>query len=301
MLTAHILFPALDTINAATASPHKSCTELLRRRMGFDGLIITDAMDMHAINQMGTYASVRAALEAGIDLVLLGHLPDQIALGRTLLPIETMASVARIEQARQKLPRDLLPLDVVGCPEHRAIAQAIADASITRVRAAGRLPLRPSAEAEIAVITAQPVDLTPADTSSSATIRLAEAIRARHLRTTDYEINYNAPASEVSTLVSAVAAADTVIVGTICADQDASQAALVRELQRAGKQPIVVALRTPYDLRAFPEIETYLCAYSIRAVTTEAVARVLFGEIEARGVLPCSIPGIAGSAEMLPA
>jgi hypothetical protein len=39
-------------------------------------------------------------------------------------------------------------------------------------------------------------------------------------------------------------------------------------------------------------IETYLCAYGIRSTTTEAVARVLFGEIEARGVLPCAIPGI---------
>jgi beta-N-acetylhexosaminidase len=126
-------------------------------------------------------------------------------------------------------------------------------------------------------------------------------VRARHLHTAGYEINYSAPASEVAALVSAVAAADTVIVGTICADQDASQAALVRELHRAGKQPIVIALRTPYDLRAFPEIETYLCAYSIRAVSTEAVVRVLFGEIEARGVLPCSIPGIAGSAETPPA
>ena len=58
-----------------------------------------------------------------------------------------------------------------------------------------------------------------------------------------------------------------------------------------GKQPVVVSLRTPYDLRAFPQIETYLCAYSYRPVSTEAAARVLFGEIEARGVLPCTIPG----------
>jgi beta-N-acetylhexosaminidase len=55
----------------------------------------------------------------------------------------------------------------------------------------------------------------------------------------------------------------------------------------------VIALRTPYDLIAFPMIETYLCAYGIRAVTTEAVARVLFGEIEARGALPCPIPDIS--------
>ena len=83
------------------------------------------------------------------------------------------------------------------------------------------------------------------------------------------------------------------IIGTVCADQDPAQGALVRELIRQGKQPIVVALRTPYDLRAFTEVETYLCAYSYHPVSVEAVARVLFGEIEARGILPCTIPGSA--------
>jgi beta-N-acetylhexosaminidase len=67
----------------------------------------------------------------------------------------------------------------------------------------------------------------------------------------------------------------------------------VRTLLGNGKAPIVVALRTPYDLRAFPDVGTYLCAYSIRDVATEAVARVLFGEIKAQGVLPCTIPGLA--------
>jgi hypothetical protein len=51
-----------------------------------------------------------------------------------------------------------------------------------------------------------------------------------------------------------------------------------------------IALRTPYDVIGFPMVETYLCAYGIRPVIVEAVARVLFGEIEARGILPCAIP-----------
>ena len=74
------------------------------------------------------------------------------------------------------------------------------------------------------------------------------------------------------------------------------QAALVQALHARGQQVIVVSMRTPYDLSVFPMVETYLCAYGIRDVNTEAVARVLFGEIAATGVLPCAIPGIAATA-----
>ena len=290
ILTGHILFPALDSENVATASS-KILRTLLREQMGFDGLLITDAMDMYAINRMGMRESVRAALRAGIDLVLLAHLPEQLEMTQEMMMEENTASRARIERARAGTPRTLPPLDVIGSAEHRAVAQAVADASITKVRDAGQLPLRPGEDTQIAVITVRPTNITPADTSLGEKILLAEAIRARHRRTTSLEIDYQAAAKQISDTLNAAAEANIVIVGTNFADQDSSQADLVRELHARGKQPIVVALRTPYDLRAFPQIETYLCAYSDRPVTTEAIARVLFGEIEARGILPCTIPG----------
>ncbi len=290
VLTGHLLFRALDSENIATVSP-TILNGLLRQRMGFDGLIITDAMDMHAVNRLGARESVRAALRAGNDLVLMAHLTDQLAMTVEMSGEENAESVARIQRFRRQIPKTLPELDVIGSAEHQAVAQAIADASITVVRDGGRLPLRPSEDTEIAVITVRPVNITPADTSNGERVLLAEAIRQRHQRTTSIEIDYAASESAVTDAIHAAENAEIVIVGTLVADQDASQAALVRDLYRLGKQPIVIALRTPYDLRAFPEIENYLCAYSYRPVSTEAAARVLFGEIEARGILPCTIPG----------
>jgi beta-N-acetylhexosaminidase len=290
VLTGHLLFPALDEEYVATAS-RRILSGLLREEWGYDGLIITDAMDMHAINRMGKRESVRAALHAGIDLVLLAHLSEQIEMNAEMLALENAASQARIMRARRNVPLTLPPLDLIGSAEHQVVAQAIADAAITRVRDAGQLPLRPTPETEIAVITVRPTNITPADTSAGETIDLAAAIEKRHRRVTGLEIDYQAAASAIHPTLEAAERADLVIVGTVCADQDDTQAALVRELYRRGKQPIVISLRTPYDLRAFPEVETYLCAYSYRPVSTEAIARVLFGEIEARGVLPCTIPG----------
>lgn len=288
IMTTHVIFAALDPANPATVSP-AILDGHLRRAMGFGGLIVTDAMDMHPVARLGAEASVRGALDAGADLVLLAHLPDQLALSRNLRDRARPGAVARIDALRAGIPRALPPLDVLGCAEHRDIAQTIADRAITLVRDGGRLPLRPGPDQRIAVITPEPRDLTPADTSSHVRIDLAGAIRRRHPRTDAFTLPGGASGADVSAILAACQGADRVVVGTVAADQDPSQAELVRALHRRGQPPIVVALRTPFDITAFPEVDTYLCAYSIRAVSTEAVARVLFGEIEAAGALPCPI------------
>ncbi len=293
VMTAHLLFPAMDADQPATLS-QRILTDFLRRDMGFNGLIVTDAMDMHAVAQFGPEASVRAALHAGADLILLGHLTGQAAFGERLAPMANPDGVARVLNVRRQLPITQPSLDVVGSTAHLAIAQQIADQSITLVRHGPNFPLRPAPDDEIAVITPRPVDLTPADTSSAVNLTLADRIRARHAHVSAYQLPPQATPAAIREVLTAVEGAQTVIIGTINASGDPSQVALVQALWARGQMPLVVALRTPYDLLAFPEVDTYMCAYGIRAVTMEAVARVLFGEIEAQGVLPCAIPGLVG-------
>jgi beta-N-acetylhexosaminidase len=290
VLTAHVLFEALDPNNPATISS-AILTQLLRQEMGFAGLTITDAMDMYAVARLGAVPSIRAAINAGADVIMMGHLPDQFTMHAQVQDIQNTASVERIQAARRRIPRQRPPLGSVGNQAHQAIAQEIADKSITLVRGEN-LPLKISPEAMIAVITPHPEDLTPADTSSKVRISLPDAIRRRHPLVQHIEMSFNAPENQLTRILQATESADVVIMGTIAADVDASQANLVREIYARGQNPVVVALRTPYDLSAFPMIQNYLCAYSIRPVSMEATARVLFGEIEAQGVLPCAIPGI---------
>lgn len=289
VMTGHIILSAYDPDQPATLS-RALLTDLLRGRFGFDGLILTDAMDMHAVARLGHANSVSMALAAGVDLVTLAHLPDQLGLLQQFAGRENPASIARIEAAQRRAALDPLPLDIVRSREHQQIAQEIADRSITLVKDIGRLPLRPDADAQIAVITPEPVDLTPADTSSWTRITLAEQVRAFHANTVGFQMPRSASAHEITALLRAVESAEAVIVGTISADTDPGQAELVKALIRRGQQPVVVALRTPYDLIAFPQVDTYLCAYSIRTPSLKAAARVLFGQIEAQGVLPCVIP-----------
>lgn len=283
IMSAHIRVTALDPDHPATIS-REILTNLLRHKMGYDGLIVTDAMDMWAVARHGKEESIQAALSAGADLILLGHIKGQMDLMSKFK--EDAASVARIRAVRERLSTTLPSFDVIGCAEHQAIAREIAEASITRVKGNTRLSL--PADSHILVITPYPENLTPADTSAQVKIRLAEAISKRHLHTTHLQMPMGA--ADIPAIVNVAESADTVIVGTINAYRDATQVALVNELRARGKHPIVIALRAPYDLVEFPMIDDYLCTYGIRPVSMEAVTRVLFGEIEARGVLPCAIP-----------
>lgn len=289
IMPAHVIFTALDADHPVTLSP-AILKDYLRGNLGFQGVIISDAMDMHAVSRFGALESVRGAIEAGIDLVLLAHLPDQFMLAEQVRDLAQPDAIARIRKMRAAIPRELPSLDVIGCTEHQQIALTIAERSITLHRDNGKMPLRPGPDDTIAVITAQPANLTPADTSAGVQIALADAVRQRHPRTQAYELPRNAAPDAISAILAATESAQQVIVGTIAANQDRAQAELVNALHARGQQPVVIALRTPYDLMAFPQIKTYLCAYSIRAVTIEAIARVLFGEIPATGVLPCPIP-----------
>jgi beta-N-acetylhexosaminidase len=292
MLSAHIRVDAYDETLPASVSP-AIMSGLLRDSLKFFGLIITDALDMHALSHWSTVERTRMALRAGADIALMGHMPDQMGIMAALAGEENPLAVTRIQQAQWRSPRVLPSLDVVGCAEHQQIAQAIADHSITLVKDGGQLPLAPSADETLVLITVQPSNITPADTSADITLALADRMRVRHGRVREIVLPSGFTDSEIAAVIAQVQHGDQVIVGTMDAATDPMQAALVQTLIARGHRPIVAALRTPYDLVAFPSVETYLCTYGIRACSMEALARVLFGEIEAEGVLPCNLPEAA--------
>lgn len=287
IMTAHIVTRALDPEYPATLS-HIILTKLLREEMGFEGLIMTDALDMHAVEVLGHDYIVRRSLEAGADLAMLGHLPRQFELTEETRPLWTPESVSRIRKARESRRTELPPLSIVGSAEHQAVAQQIADASVTLTH--GSLPMHVTADDAIAVITVQPRNLTPADSSAGLRITLPDAIRRRHTRTHELEIPRDAEEAEIRAALEACAGAKAVIVGTIDAYRDAGQQALIAALAERGQSVYVVALRTPYDAAFLPQATALMCVYSVRAVSCEAAAKALFGEITPQGVLPCALP-----------
>jgi beta-N-acetylhexosaminidase len=306
MLMGHVAVPAFQNGRTvpATLSP-QIIKSLLRTELGFTGVTITDAMDMGAIEQgLGLTIDAIASAAAGIDLLLLNvdvdtqkraHAGLIQATQRDLLAeVDLLDSAERILQLKNWLTEKQQPsLDVVGSPEHQALANEVAAKSITLVKDdRSLLPLRPSAETRLAVIIPQPADLTPADTSSYVECNLATALRRRLPYVTEFTTAHQPTEAEISRLRQQAQNYDLIIVGTLNAYAQDDQAKLVNELLGTNTPLIVVAMRMPYDLNLFPAISTYLCSYSILEPSMDALAQVLCGEISAVGRLPVSIPDL---------
>jgi beta-N-acetylhexosaminidase len=306
MMTAHLALPALDGPEAPPATLSRRILHgLLREELGFKGVIITDAMDMGAIRQgeaLGEDA-VRATT-AGADLLLLTSNPEdqrrvyesllQAAKNGKLKPETVSASVERILSLKHWLAeQSQSDLSVVGCVEHQAIATEIAERSMTLVRDdPGLLPLQPKPEQRIAAIVPKPIDLTPADTSSYITPGLGAALRRYHPNVDEFMLSYAPQDDEIADLLERLGDYDILILGTLNAYASPNQAEFVRQALKLDIPPVVVSLRLPYDLTAFPEARTYICTYSILEPSVRALAKALFGKIEFKGRLPVSIPGL---------
>lgn len=306
-MTAHISLPNVDALpdRPATLSP-TILTGLLRGELGFDGVIVTDALEMHAIQQgYGLGLETLAAVNAGVDLLLLNSDPNAqnivhnsltLAARRGLLPMDTLrASVRRIAALKEWLGTyDEMPsLDVVNSPEHRALALEVARRAITLVRdRAGILPLQLNLNARVGIFLPRPEDLTPADTSSYLIPDLAAEVRKFHPHAEQTLIPINPTDEDLAAYRAQAQTYDLLIVATINAGVYPGQAALVNAFASLDQPLVTLALRNPTDLYAFPDIPTYLCTYSIQPPAIQAVVEALFGKIPLSGKLPVSMADI---------
>jgi beta-N-acetylhexosaminidase len=100
VMTSHVLLPALDPAMPATLSP--KVMSLLRAELGFDGLLISDAVDMRAASAgRGEPAAAVLALAAGCDLICLGADKDEAVHLAVLSAV--VDAVRRGELSEQRL------------------------------------------------------------------------------------------------------------------------------------------------------------------------------------------------------
>lgn len=159
VMTAHLLIPSLDEQFPATLS-EKVLTQVLRQELGFEGLIVTDALIMGAIaNRYGATEAPVKAVEAGADILLMPVNPETtiqaiceaVTAGR-ISRDRILASVERIWQAKTKINagaevpvRQSEPSQPLSFLNH--LAQPTAMQTVTQIlrdsqQVGGSLPLR---------------------------------------------------------------------------------------------------------------------------------------------------------------
>ena len=309
IMTAHIAVVGVEGAEAGPATLSRGfMSGILRDEMNFGGVLFTDAMTMGGVaKRYGATEPLIMALEAGADVLLMPRdIPDAIETvmmavrsGR-LNESRINSSVRRIltAKARAGLTQgrlvDLNAVDrIVAIPEHTAIADEVAERSITLARDRMNIvPLTRDSTRRVVVITyADPSDLVAGRTFNSI---ISERVPGAEMigvdgRTTDTEY----AALEVKT-----DSADVILVSAYVSPREFSgtvgtQAGFSRFVEKialSGKPIIVLSFGSPYLLNAFPSVSSYLLAWGGSPISQRAAALAVLGEREIDGRLPISLP-----------
>jgi len=277
----------------ATVSP--KIIGLLRNELHFDGLVVTDAMDMGGLAEHldAGEAAVRA-IEAGEDQILMS-LDTDAAIAAVKAAVQSgRLSEARIDQsvrrilaAKQFAPSAALPPDeifnTIDAKEHRLLADKIAHKALTLVR--GSLGLSKHPRITLAVVSDFPEVGNPLpDLERELKKRADVETIVIDSRSTQAEANAII-AKQADYLVLALAVRARSGSGSIAVP------ATVRNLALPANT-IAISFGSPYLLREIPTVPTYLCAYGIQPVMQVAAVHALFGESKVSGKLPVTIPGL---------
>ncbi|RFT15569.1 MAG: Beta-hexosaminidase, GH3 family [Candidatus Saccharicenans subterraneus] len=310
IMTAHLYIPALEPEEGlpATLSP-RIMTDLLRKQMGFKGLIVTDALEMRGITgYFGDEEAALRALKAGVDLLLLPLDPARVierlkqAVKSGELPLSRVEeSLRRVLLAKTRLglhrqryvSLERLPL-LLGKQEFREIARKTFSSAITLVKNEGNLlPVRKDKKVVLVSLSSDPGDYY-------AGRRLATELAGRLPGLRVFYADGDTGREKLDEALPAASQADLVVAalfsslrsgkGTV--DLEPVQAEFIRKLKVAGARVVALSFGSPYFLRHFPEVDGYLCLYRNTPETQELAAMALAGEIRLSGRLPVSLPGL---------
>lgn len=317
IMTAHVTFPKIDDTTAISkkdgtevAVPgtlsHKILTGLVREEMGFNGVIVTDAMNMGAIaDHFGPVDAAIRAVKAGADILLMPVGIEAVANGLYDAVNSGDISEDRLEQSVErvltlKLNRGIVKaeveksldekvanaLKVVGSAEHKAVEKEAAEKSITLVKNNNVLPLSVSPEDKIVVVG-----------GSGYSINLLAAEVQNHHPGAVY---INASDKLTASQLAQVQGAKYIIAGTYTSSvsgraQNASQMVMTRQLIETGIPVIAVGARNPYDVMSYLDVDAYLVQYGFKPASFAATANTIFGETNPTGKLPVTIYNHDGS------
>lgn len=331
VMVAHVTVPALDSDpnHVATISP-AIVSDLLQKQLGFNGIVITDALDMAGLTHLFANDIGRAAVEsfkAGNDLLLIpadfpasynamlkavqsGEI-SQERLDHSVLKILQAKAALNLQKARL-VDINALP-ETVGKPENLAFGQRVADSAITLVRDNGHvLPLKSKGTAKAGL----PYTTQEETHNQVVAIVFSDDVRTESgraftreflARTPDAHVMYVDPRTaegmshdvlkvveQAKTVIAAVYVVPTAgKIGNTVAMSDATGNLLQEVLDRAARKTVVVAMGNPYLAADFSKIENYMCTFSNASVSEVSAVKALFGEIPIRGHLPVSIPNVA--------
>jgi beta-N-acetylhexosaminidase len=301
IMLAHTTVPAADPSMEISTVSRKVVTGLLRERLGFQGVITTDAITMGALlERYGLGKSCALAIKAGCDLVLNktenefrdqgfcelkrlveeGEIPEE-QLNATLRRILTMKYNLGL-LGRNGLVDAAAAGAPIRDPEIVAVSRATAERCVTVLRdEEGLLPLKP--EQTVLVIEQQVLDGYSGCDVHCHNKMFNEAMYDQSRNILGLDTKFKASKEDEEFLMDFVDLADVIVATNYYWRLlPANNSDLIRRLIARGKK-VVVVTNCPYELGAVAEASTVVCNYSVTPESLRAAAKVVYGTLEAPG------------------
>jgi beta-N-acetylhexosaminidase len=282
-------------------------TQILQKEMNFDGLIVTDAMDMSGLTLYFNQdeAAVRAVL-AGADVLLKPASADQTIRGLKEAVASGRISEERINQSARKIlawkyqlgltENKITPLDAidktVSGDETRRLSNEIAESAITLVKSeADVLPLKKDKRVFL-------LGITNGEDRNFVSNTFQRTLRAAGINFETVVLDERASEEEISAARKKAFEADVVLAGLFGRVRTGAKnsvgipeagAKVLRELLASDRKIVNISFGNPYLLNNFPAMKTYIVAYGDMPSLQRAAARALTGEIDFKGKLPISL------------
>jgi beta-N-acetylhexosaminidase len=282
-------------------------TDLLRDQLGFDGVIVTDALNAQALANYTPEQVALMAIEAGHDqlleidgfpapptgpsILVRAHqaVTDAVASGQ--IPLSRIEeSVRRIlgQKWDVGLAQDPIvpPSSVeqeVGTSAHMNVARKTAKRSITLLKnRRGTLPLDPGRNFRV----------LSTGWGQTSTGLIANEIASRDVTAQALVTGSDPDAQEIGQVARAARDYDAVVVNTsnVWAPGSHGQVKLVRELAETKVPVIAVSLQTPYDYGYVPQVDAFIAANGFQPPSINAAVSALLGNIDPQGKLPVTVP-----------
>ena len=298
VMTGHVLTHCVDDEYPATMS-EKMITGYLREKLGFDGIVETDAMRMPAIqDRYGTAEASIKAINAGCDLVLLrgnlehfeeGYFGILDAVKNGTISIETIdKSVERILKHKNEIglldnpyTNEIEAGKIVGCKEHKELARELAQKSVSLLKNKD-LPL--GTDEKILTVCVEPQKIAAAQDEIQCVDMLYKAVKKNYPLADGIVVKMQTGDEEIKEVKEKISDYDVIIIGTCNAILYDGQQRLINEILNSDKIVIAVAMDSPYDIEVMPQVQNYICTYGVAAESANAATAVICGELKGSAI-----------------
>lgn len=295
IMSVHAMFPKVEKEKIPATMSHTILTELLRKKLGFEGLIFTDCLEMGAIKEhYGTAEGAVAAILAGANIILISHTaPVAVETAQRIeeavksgeIPMELIdESVEKIMKYKEKYARyDIASTDfsVVGCKEDRAFSQWVYRQSVTAVRPTDWKIKRGE---RVLFIGCKADRATPVSDDIAKSFNFP-AYLSEKLGGTGLLIPLDPKPEDLPELLNKASGFDTIVMGIYNAHINLGQMELINRLCDSHSRVLAVSLRNPYDISLLDSRIPAMAVYEYTPMSFDAIINILKGDAVPEGKL----------------